>query len=299
MCRYCHSASFSAAILLFFILPAQAKLFQPSVANPDSSAITLAVLDFKNNSGLFSHDVLEKSIPEMLKTELSGSGPRLFVVERQKLEALLQEQALGQTGVLDEKTAQQVGRLAGAQFLVNGEINMVGSRLRIDAHILKVETGQVRAEKVIGPGQEAIADMVRLLAGNIIFNLTGAGQYRQDLRVKQYPTRWFLLATALSTAAAGAAHWAYQDAYQQYQSATQLDEFDTDYNHANNFRKARNGLILVSGVLALATFNFWSKNHSPDNTILAGRAPEKTQPTNRMALFAQPGEIRIGLQWRF
>jgi TolB-like protein len=298
MYRFCLSAPLSAAILLFFILPAQAKLFQPSAGVRDTSAITLAVMDFKNNSGLFSLDVLEKSVSEMLKTELSGAGSRLFVVERQKLEALLQEQALGQTGALDEKTAQQVGRLAGAQFLVNGEINLVGSRLRIDAHILKVETGQVRAEKVIGPGQEAIADMVRLLAGNIIFNLTGADEYRQDLRLKQYPTGWFLLATAFSTAAAGAAHWAYQDAYQQYQSDTQLDEFDTDYNRANNFRKARNGLVIVSGVLALATFNFWSKNHSDDNAILAGRVPEKAQPTNMMFV-AHPGEIRIGLQWCF
>src|SRR5574341_798262 len=103
MCRSCLSAPLSAAILLLFILPAQAKLFQPCAGIRDSSTITLAVLDFKNNSGLFSHDVLEKSVPEMLKTELSGSGSGLFVVERQKLEALLQEQALGQTGALDEK----------------------------------------------------------------------------------------------------------------------------------------------------------------------------------------------------
>jgi hypothetical protein len=210
----------------------------------------------------------------------------------------LQEQALDNRR-LDEKTAQQVGRLAGAQFLVNGEINLVGSRLRIDAHILQVETGQVRAEKVIGPGQEAIESMVRLLAGNIVFNLTGIGEYRQHLRVQQYPTGWFLLATALSTAAAGAAHWASQEAYQQYQSDTQLDEFDDDYRRASNFRKARNGLVIVSGVLALVTLNFWIKNHSEDNAILAARAPEKTQPTNMMAFFARPGEVRIGLQWRF
>jgi TolB-like protein len=265
----------------------------------DTSTLTLAVLDFKNNSGQFALDALEKSVPEMLKTELSRAESRLLVVERQKLEAILQEQALGQTGILDEKTAQRVGQLVGAQFLVSGEISTAGAKLRIDCHILKVETGQVRGEKVIGPGREAIDDMMRLLAANIIFNLTGEGEYRQALRVKKYPTSWFLLATALTSAATGAAHWVSHKAYRQYQSDTKLDEFDADYNRANNFRKARNGLAIASGALALASISLWIKNRSESNQIFATTAPPKVQPTREMTFFAQSGEIRLGLHWRF
>jgi hypothetical protein len=220
-------------------------------------------------------------------------------VERQKLAAILQEQALGQTGVLDDKTAQRVGQLVGAQFLVNGEISTVGSRLRIDCHILKVETGQVRGEKVIGPGREAIDDMVRLLAANLIFNLTGAGEYRQARRLKQYPTSWFVLATALASAATGAAHWVSHEAYRQYQSDTRLEQFDSDYNRANNFRKARNGLAIASGALALASISFWIKNRSENNQILAMTAPPNVQPKREITFFAQSGEIRLGLHWHF
>ncbi len=274
------------------------SLMQSGFAS-DSSTITLAVLDFKNNSGLFALDALEKSVPEMLKTELPRAGSRLLVVERQKLEAILQEQALGQAGVLDEKTAQQVGQLVGAQFLVSGEISTVGAKLRIDCHILKVETGQVRGEKVIGPGREAIDDMVRLLADNLIFNLAGEGKYRQAVRLKQYPTSWFLLATVFTSAAAGVAQWASHEAYKQYQSDTELDEFDTDYSRANNFRKARNVLAIASGALALTSLTFWIKNRSEDNQILAMTTPQKAQPTREMALFAQSGEIRLGLRWHF
>jgi TolB-like protein len=297
-CAAVHALS-CAVFQLLSSLPLLAKSTAPSAGAPDSSTLTLAVLDFKNNSGQFALDALEKSIPEMLKTELSRSGSRLFVVERQKLAAILQEQALGQTGALDGQTAQRVGQLVGAQFLVSGELSMVSSKLRIDCHILKVETGQVRGEKVIGPGREALDDMVRLLAANLIFNLTGAGEYRQTRRLKQYPISWFVLATALTSAATGASHWVSHEAYRQYQSDTKLDEFDSDYNRANNFRKARNGLAIASGALALVSIGFWIKNRSENNQIFAEAASPKLQPTREMTFFAQAGEIRLGLRWHF
>jgi hypothetical protein len=162
-----------------------------------------------------------------------------------------------------------------------------------------VETGQIRGEKVIGPGREAIDDMVRLLAANLIFNLTGEGEYRQARRLKQYPTSWFLLATAAASAATGVTHWVSHEAYRQYRSDIKLDEFDTDYNRANNFRKARNGLAIASGALALASISFWIKNRSENNQILAEAAPPKIQPTREMMFFAQAGEIRLGLRWHF
>ncbi|MDZ7290523.1 MAG: CsgG/HfaB family protein [candidate division KSB1 bacterium] len=289
----------SVAFQLFFVSALLAKDAHLFDSVSDSSTITLAVLDFKNNSGLFTLDALEKSIPEMLKTELSRSPSRLLVVERQKLEKILQEQALGQTGVLDEKTAQQVGQLVGAEFLVSGEISTVGPRLRIDCHIFKVATGQVRAEKAIGPGRETTDDMVRLLAANIIFNLTGEGDYREKLQLKKYPASWLLFATALSAAATGVTHEISHHAYQDYQSAKRLHEFDTYYKRASNFRKARNGLIIATGALALASINFWIKNRSEENQIFATTALQPAKPAGELELFAQSGEVRLGLRWRF
>ena len=39
----------------------------------DTNKVTLAVMDFKNNSSIFGYDRLERTIPEILKTELSHS----------------------------------------------------------------------------------------------------------------------------------------------------------------------------------------------------------------------------------
>jgi TolB-like protein len=290
------------AALIFACTTIAASISRAQVeppVTPAFSAITVAVLNFKNNSGMFSLDALEKSIPEMLKTELARSSPHLLVLERQKLETILQEQALGQTGVIDEKTAQTVGQLVGAQYLLTGEIGLTGTRLRIDCHILKVETGQVRGEKVVGRDQKVVNEMVRLLAANILFNLTGEGEYRQNQRLKNYPVSWFLLATALSSVATGVTHWVSHDAHEKYQSATKLDDFDAEYNRANNFRKARNGLAIGTGVLALASASLWLKNHSESNQIFAAATLKKFPRSQAMIIFADGEKIQIGLRLHF
>lgn len=294
------SVTLTAALCLMFHIrfgaAVQAQI--PAAATSDSTAITVAVLDFKNNSGQFHLDVLEKNVPEMLKTELSRAGSGIWVVERQKLEMILQEQALAQTGLIDQKTAQEVGQLAGAQYLLTGEISLSGSRLRIDCHILKVENGQVRGEKVVGD-RNASEDMVRMLAANILYNLTGEGQYRQSLRLKNYPTTWLVLATALTTVAAGVTHGIHHQAYDNYQSANRLEDIDKYYNRAGDFRKARNVAAIVSGALALTSLQFWLKNQSEQNRILASTAPEKPWRTQGMILFADDAAIRLGVTLHF
>ncbi len=292
-----------AALCLAFSLPFAKPLLggvpAPALPFSDTTALTVAVLDFKNNSGLFNLDMLEKNVPEMLKTELSRTGSRIWVVERQKLEMILQEQALGQTGIIDQQTAQAVGQLAGAQYLLTGEISLSGARLRIDCHILKVETGQVRGEKVVGRDRSVSADMVRLLAANVLYNLTGEGQYRQSLRVKKYPTSWFVLATALTSAAAGLSHGISHEAYRKYQSAANLEDFDKYYNRAANFRKARNVAVIVSGALALTSAHLWLKNQSDENRILAGVAPKQSWRAQSIAIFFDEDTLRLGVAIHF
>ncbi len=257
--------SFCLSLLTFLPLFVERVAAQTS----DSAAIIVAVVDFKNNSGIFSLDDLEKSVPEMLKTELSSRGSKLSVVERQKLETIMREQALAQSGILDEKSGQAVGQLLGAEYLLSGEINMSESRLRIDCHILKVSTGEVRGEKVIGRDRKVIDEMVNLLAANIFFNLSGEGDYRKVVQLKSYPVTWFLAATALSAAATGVTYWVSHDSYENYQSASRLDDIDKYYNRAENFRNWRNGLAISSGVLAITTAVVWLKNRSADNRLLA------------------------------
>jgi TolB-like protein len=234
----------------------------------ETQSLTIAIANFKNNTGMYSYTILEQTIPELLKTELSGYK-NITVVERSKIESVLEEQALGQTGIIEEDQVQKVGMLIGAQFVITGEISRVDERLRLDAHVTHVETGEVFGEKVTGPDKEAVEVMIRVLANNIANNLTGEGRRIRESRVKNYRSYYFLGAGVLAGTAAIIFHADYKDNYDTYHQASRLDEFNGPYERANKNYKARNATALIA-VAALTTgITLWLKSKSEANVILA------------------------------
>jgi len=80
----------------------------------------IAVIDFENLSG-FGGDKLGSAVADQLISQLARSG-RYILVERSRIERILQEQALGQSGAVLEETAPEVGKLLGVESLVLGKI---------------------------------------------------------------------------------------------------------------------------------------------------------------------------------
>ena len=75
---------------------------------------------------------LGEGLAEMMITDLSQVHD-LKVVERVRLQALLEEMALGQKGLVDPKTAPRFGRLLGAAKLVRGQYLLSkGEKIRLD-----------------------------------------------------------------------------------------------------------------------------------------------------------------------
>lgn len=101
----------------------------------------VAVLYFDINSTDPEHQVLKKGLCEMLITDISG----VTVVERGRLEEVIGELNLQQTAKIDQSTAQKVGKLLGAQYLVMGSLNMQKGAGRLDSKVIKVDTGVVVA----------------------------------------------------------------------------------------------------------------------------------------------------------
>lgn len=79
----------------------------------------LAVLDFEGNEILAGK--VDLKMADMLTTSIVKSG-RFDVVERNKIDRVLGEQDLGLTGILDEASAAQMGKLLGAEYVVFGSI---------------------------------------------------------------------------------------------------------------------------------------------------------------------------------
>lgn len=104
---------------------------------------TLAILDFSNNSLIDKekHASLSQGLAEIMITELSKVQD-LKLVERQKINSLIQEMQLSQSGIVSEDAGIQVGKLLGAHFLVFGSYMIsFNNQIRVDIRIVEVETG--------------------------------------------------------------------------------------------------------------------------------------------------------------
>jgi tetratricopeptide (TPR) repeat protein len=90
---------------------------------------TVVVFYFKDVSpdDRFRH--LQKALAAMIITDLS-QVESLQVVERMRVQFLLAEMELGQTGIVDERTAPRAGRLLGTESLVVGTMEPGSLRVK-------------------------------------------------------------------------------------------------------------------------------------------------------------------------
>ena len=100
------------------LLPVLALLF--IIPSPIFPAKVIFTLNFENiNNAIVERDY-SAWIPALILNHLIGS-PNIVVVERQRLDALIEEQDLSATDYVDKKTAIRLGRLLGAHKAIMGE----------------------------------------------------------------------------------------------------------------------------------------------------------------------------------
>lgn len=82
----------------------------------------VVVFPFDNNSigkDAADYNGIGKGIQDMLITDLA-SNPNVVLVDRDHIEQILQEQHLAKEGAIDPETAVRVGKLLGAQYMIEG-----------------------------------------------------------------------------------------------------------------------------------------------------------------------------------
>ncbi|MBI4180158.1 hypothetical protein HY522_12125 [bacterium] len=157
-------------------------LFSPAKAD------VLSVLYFDNNTDIQELDWMKKGLADMLITDLAATN-KIQVVQREKLEQILKEQRLGQSGLVDEVTASKIGVLVGANRVLTGSFLRLNEVLRINTTLYDVESG-----KSLG------AASVEGLSGNILilekqlalklFDILNLGLAEEEkIKVLQMPTQ--------------------------------------------------------------------------------------------------------------
>lgn len=124
----------------------------------------LAVADF-TPVGVTAQEALLAS--DLLRNALVESGA-YELVDRKHLAKILKEQALQASGLLDEKTAVQTGRLLGAQYLVQGTLQRSASVWFLLAEVIHVETGRVeKSARDRFPDGAGLGEAARKVANDI------------------------------------------------------------------------------------------------------------------------------------
>jgi len=126
------------------------------------SLTPVAVLRYDNNTTDTKYDNLGRALSTMMVSDLSVLE-ELQLVERDRLEDLLNELELQQSVYADPATAQTVGVMVGAEYVVTGAFVTVDPDIRLDTRIVRVETSEVvKTAEVAGPSNELLTLQQRM-----------------------------------------------------------------------------------------------------------------------------------------
>jgi hypothetical protein len=118
----------------------------------DKGTYTIALLPYENASGVQGMDA--KMSAYTLEALTKIKDPFLRVVDREHMQAILQEQKLQLSGVIDEQTAVQVGELVGAQAILTGTVLSYEAQNGKLRNTTRTGYESYREKKVNAEGQE-------------------------------------------------------------------------------------------------------------------------------------------------
>jgi TolB-like protein len=118
----------------------------PVLVTAQTNTPVVAVLYFDNNSFGKDHsdyDGLGKGIADLLINDMA-SNPAMRVVERDRIQSVLQEQELAKAKSIDPQTAVRLGKLLGAQYMITGGFMSDGKgTLVLTSRVISVETSAI------------------------------------------------------------------------------------------------------------------------------------------------------------
>ncbi|HQO10354.1 MAG TPA: CsgG/HfaB family protein [Clostridiales bacterium] len=139
-----------------------------------SQPIDMAVLNFSVNSTGTDMNFLSAGISDIIVSNL-GEKPNIGLVEREKLNKIVEELSLGSSGLVSDQQQKKIGELTGAEFVITGSITFIQSAYMINSKVLEVRTGRiVSTQSVKGSDREKIFDSVDILSEKIYTDINTA-----------------------------------------------------------------------------------------------------------------------------
>ena len=184
---------------------------------------TIAVYYFANLTGNPELDTLQKGLTDMLITDLAQVSS-LKVLERTRIQLLMDELKLSETGAIDQDTTPRVGRLLGAKRIISGGFAAPSQdNLRIDSTATNVATSETDAQASVSGNQNGFFTLEKQLVFGILGNLNIPLTQEERDAIQKVPTESFLAFLAYSRGLDYEDRGMYPEAGQEFNKATQLD----------------------------------------------------------------------------
>ena len=215
---------------------------EQALADIPGSPTTVAVLPLRFTGSDSSLQPLARGLAELLSTDLARSK-QLTVLERARIQAVLDELALQRAGHTDSTTNVRAGRLLRAGRLVQGAVlQLDSSQLRVDAAVVDVGTMQVSGVAQGADQLEELFALEKRIALDLFEQLGVQLTVAERNAIEQRPTRSLAAFLAYSRGLAAEDAGRYDDASRFYRDALRLDP---DFRSA--LQKSRDAQALVTG----------------------------------------------------
>ena len=196
---------------------------EASLSGQAGNPRTVAVLPLRFSGADTSLKSLERGFADLLTTDLARSS-QLTLVERSRMQALLDEIKLQQTGATDAATNVRAGKLVRAGRVVQGSILQVdASNLRVDAAVVDVPTSRIQGTAQATDLLEQLFDLEKKLALDLFTQLGVTLTVAERTLIEQRPTRSIQAFLAYSRGLTAEDEGRYDDASRFFNEAVRID----------------------------------------------------------------------------
>jgi len=214
------------------------------LANPGSNKPYIAVLDFGS-------PVLSESELISITNQFRSNLVRLnsyTVINRNKMEVILEEQSFQMSGCTEEECAVEVGRLLNVSYIFYGEVGKIGKTYTIDISSVNVETGQINksySKSFIGEKD----DFLRIL-DEITCEISGI-KYKQTFYTYKYIAS---IGTVTSASLGVFSYLKSQDYYEKHQNSISKSAMEGYKNLTIKYRNYSYYCAIASGCFIIYYF---------------------------------------------
>lgn len=190
-----------------------------AVAGPPN---TVAVMPFQFSGSDTSLKPLERGFAELVTTDLSRVA-RLTVLERERLQALLDEMQLQQANAAADGSGVRAGKILQVGKMIGGSIQQQGDQLQANAIVTDLATTVLGAPARDQRSLDEIFTMEKNIVLGVLQNMGIVPTTAERNAIEQRPTRSLAAFLAYSRGLELADQGRYDDASRAFDNAVRLD----------------------------------------------------------------------------